>query len=90
MTIYGRNATRHIGAMYMAYSDRTHPGRDVTTADILAALARQVPMSQLQREAIGALWQWLAEGRAQSSSFREARQAQEQFVPLQLEPRQEL
>lgn len=79
-----------IDAMYMAYSDRTHPGRDVTMEDILAALARQVPMSQSQREAMGALRQWLAEGRAQSASFREARQAQAQFVQIQLDPRPEL
>ena len=74
-----------IDAMYAAYSDRTNPGRDFTSEDILAALARQVPLSQSQREAIGALRQWLAEGRAQSASCLEAQQAQEQFVPIQLQ-----
>lgn len=78
-----------IDAMYMAYSDRQNPGRDFTTADILTALAKQVPMSQSQREAIGALRQWMAENRAQSASFREARQAQEQFVQIQLDPKPE-
>ena len=43
-------------------------------------------MSQSQREAIGTLRQWLAEGRAQSASFHEAQQAQEQFVQIQIEP----
>jgi AAA+ superfamily predicted ATPase len=62
-----------IDAMYVAYSDRMHPGRDVATEDILAALARQVPMRQSQREAIGALRQWLAEGRR--SRHRSAKRA---------------
>lgn len=75
-----------IDAMYLAYSDRQNPGRDFTTEDILAALDRQVPMSQSQREAIGMLRQWLAEGRAQSASFREAGQAQAQFVQIQIGP----
>lgn len=75
-----------IDAMYLAYSDRQNPGRDFTTEDILAALDRQVPMSQSQREAIGMLQQWLAEGRAQSASFRETRQAQAQFVQIQIGP----
>lgn len=75
-----------IDAMYIAYSDRASPGRDFTTEDILSALSKQVPMSRSQREAVGALRQWLAEGRAQSASFLEARQAQEQFVQIQIDP----
>ncbi len=77
-----------VDAMYLAFSDRESPGRDFTTEDILLALSRQVPMSRSQREAIGALRQWLTEGRAQSASFTEARQAQEQFVQIEIEPRQ--
>ncbi|MBM4080807.1 MAG: AAA family ATPase [Planctomycetes bacterium] len=75
-----------IDAMYLAYNDRKNPGRDFTTADILAALAKQVPMSRSQREAVAALRQWLAEGRAQSASFQEAREAQGQFVQIQIQP----
>jgi len=77
-----------IDAMCIAYSDRLNPGRDFTTEDILSALARQVPLSRSQREAIGALRQWLAEGRAQSASFLKARQVREQCVQIQIDPRQ--
>jgi len=75
-----------IDAMYAAYSDPATPGRDFTTEDILAALGRQVPLSRSQREAVASLRQWLTEGRAQSASFQEARQAQEQFVQIEIEP----
>jgi len=74
-----------IDAMYIAYSDARNPGRDFKTNDILLALEKQVPMSRSQREAIGGLRQWLSEGRAQSASFREAKQAEEQFVQIQIE-----
>lgn len=75
-----------IDAMYIAYNNQDNPGRDFTTEDILSALSKQVPMSSSQREAIGALRQWLSEGRAQSASFREAREAKEKFVQIQVEP----
>jgi AAA+ superfamily predicted ATPase len=75
-----------IDAMYLAYSDKDSPGRDFTTEDVLRALARQVPMSQSQREAVGALRKWLSEGRAQSASFREVKQAEQQFVQIELPP----
>jgi len=75
-----------IDAMYLAYSDEKNPGRDFTTADVLAALSRQVPMSRSQRETIGALRQWLSEGRAQSASFRETQRAEKEFVQIQIEP----
>jgi hypothetical protein len=39
-----------------------------------------------QRETIGALRAWLKEGRAQSASFQEVREAEQQFVPLELNP----
>jgi len=75
-----------IDAMYLAYSDLRNPGRDFTSEDVLTALRKQVPLSQSQREAVAALRQWLTEGRAQSASFQEVRQAQAQFVQIQIEP----
>ncbi|MDW8052599.1 MAG: AAA family ATPase [Armatimonadota bacterium] len=70
-----------IDAMYVGF----HAGREFTTEDILQSLKRQVPLSIAQREVIEALRQWLREGRAQSASFQEAKEAEKQFVPLQLE-----
>jgi SpoVK/Ycf46/Vps4 family AAA+-type ATPase len=74
-----------IDAMYLAYSDHQNPGRDFTTNDILSALMKQVPLSRSQSEAINGLRSWLTEGRAQSASFKEKQQAQQQFVQIQLE-----
>ncbi|MCI0458269.1 MAG: AAA family ATPase [Gemmataceae bacterium] len=71
-----------IEAMYVGFN----AGREFTTDDIAAALRRQVPLSVSARETIGMLRDWLREGRAQSASFQEAREAEQQFVPLQLEP----
>ncbi len=70
-----------IEAMYIGFNQ----GRELTTADIAAALKRQVPLSVSQRETIQALRDWLHEGRAQSASFQEALEAEQEFVPLQLE-----
>jgi SpoVK/Ycf46/Vps4 family AAA+-type ATPase len=72
-----------IDAMYAGFG----AGREFTTEDVSAALKRQVPLSVSQRETIGALRAWLREGRAQSASFQEAREAEQQFVPLQLDIR---
>ena len=72
-----------VEAMYLAFNER----REFKTEDISVALRRQVPLSVSQRETIGALRAWLREGRAQSASFVETREAEEQFVPLQLEIR---
>ncbi len=69
-----------IDAMYIGFNE----GREFTTQDILAALQRQVPLSVSQRETIGALRRWLSEGRAQSASFQEVREAESQFVPLEI------
>lgn len=69
-----------IDAMYVGFN----AGREFTTADIQNALRRQVPLSVSQREVVQALRDWLGEGRAQSASFREAREAAQQFVPLQI------
>ncbi|MBM3836036.1 MAG: AAA family ATPase [Verrucomicrobia bacterium] len=68
-------------AMYVGYNDQR---REFTTEDISAALKRQVPLSVSQREIVGALRNWLREGRAQSASFREIKDAEEQFVRLQM------
>jgi hypothetical protein len=40
---------------------------------------------RIAEETIEALRNWLREGRAQSASFQEIREAEQQFVPLQLE-----
>ncbi len=55
-----------IDAMYEGFAE---DGREFTTADILNALARQVPLSVSQRETVEALRSWLREGRAQSASY---------------------
>jgi AAA+ superfamily predicted ATPase len=68
-----------IDAMYVGFN----AGREFTAQDILAALQRQVPLSISQREKVGALRNWLREGRAQSASFSEIKEAEQQFVPLQ-------
>jgi SpoVK/Ycf46/Vps4 family AAA+-type ATPase len=69
-----------IDAMYVGFN----AGREFTTEDISAALQRQVPLSVSQRETVGALRDWLREGRAQSASFQEVREAEQRFVPLQI------
>lgn len=75
-----------IEAMYIAFNDPRKPGREFTTEDILAALHKLVPMCRSQRETIEGLREWLAEGRAQSASFLETKQAEESFVQVPLEP----
>jgi AAA+ superfamily predicted ATPase len=69
-----------IDAMYTGFGG----GREFTTDDVSTALRRQVPLSVSQRETIGALRTWLKEGRAQSASFQEVREAEQQFVQLDL------
>ncbi len=73
-----------IDAMYLAFSDKKNPGRDFDTSDLLESLKRQVPLSSSQNEAITALRSWLTEGRAQSASFLEKKEAEEQFVQIQI------
>jgi SpoVK/Ycf46/Vps4 family AAA+-type ATPase len=70
-----------IDAMYLGFN----AGREFTTEDMLESLRRQVPLSVAQRETIQALRNWLHEGRAQSASFRELRDAEQQFVPLEID-----
>ncbi len=70
-----------IDGMYIGFNDNE---REFTTEDILSALSRQVPLSVSSRETIGALRNWLQEGRAQSASFAEVHEAEDQFVPLEI------
>lgn len=70
-----------IDAMYLGFNAQ----REFTTEDILTSMTRQVPLSVSARETIGYLRNWLREGRAQSASFQEARQAEAQFVPIELQ-----
>ena len=70
-----------IDGMYVGFNQ----GREFTTSDLAHALKRQVPLSVSQQETIEGLRRWLKEGRAQSASFEEVREAEQQFVPLQLE-----
>jgi len=69
-----------IESMYVGFN----ADREFTTEDISAALKRQVPLSRSQREIVEALRNWLREGRAQSASFREKHEAEQQFVKLEL------
>jgi AAA+ superfamily predicted ATPase len=70
-----------VEAMYAGFAEE----REFTTADVLTALARQVPLAVAQREAVGAMRACLREGRALSASFAEAREAERRFVPLQVD-----
>jgi AAA+ superfamily predicted ATPase len=70
-----------IDAMYVGFNEGQ---REFTTDDISTALERLVPLSVSQREVVQMLREWLQEGRAQSASFQETREAEERFVPLQL------
>jgi AAA+ superfamily predicted ATPase len=68
-----------IEAMYYGFNDNQ---REFTTADILLALDRTVPLSVSSRETVAALRAWLHEGRAQSASFSQAEEAESQFVQI--------
>jgi len=69
-----------IDAMYVGFNER----REFNTDDISAALKRQVPLSISHHETIEALRNWLREGRVQSASFQESKEAEQQFVPIQV------
>ena len=71
-----------IDAMYQAFNEGM---REIATKDIQHAVRRQVPLSISQRETVGALRNWLKEGRAQSASFAEAGEAEEKFAGIPLE-----
>jgi SpoVK/Ycf46/Vps4 family AAA+-type ATPase len=68
-----------IDAMFIGFDDGQ---REFTTADIIAALKRQVPLSVSQRENVAALRTWLQEGRAISASFNTALEAEQQFTQI--------
>lgn len=70
-----------IDAMYIGFNEQ----REFTSDDVAGAIEKQVPLSVSQRETIESLRNWLREGRAQSASFRESGQAEQEFVPLQLD-----
>ena len=70
-----------IEAMYEGFNEN----REFTTEDISHGLKRQVPLSVSQKEKIEALRNWLREGRAQSASFAQVQEAEERFVPIQLD-----
>jgi SpoVK/Ycf46/Vps4 family AAA+-type ATPase len=70
-----------IDGMYVGFNE----GRELSTDDVSKALKKQVPLSVTARERIEGLRQWLREGRAQSASFAEAGEAEQQFVPLELD-----
>jgi AAA+ superfamily predicted ATPase len=69
-----------IDAMYQGFNE----GRDFISKDIEAAIRKQVPLSKSQREVIDSLRNWIREGRAQSASFKEAKEAGDNFVPYQI------
>jgi SpoVK/Ycf46/Vps4 family AAA+-type ATPase len=73
-----------IDAMYLGFNQN----REFNNQDVTKALKNQVPLSVSQKETIERLRNWLKEGRAQSASFEEVRQAELEFVPLQLDIRQ--
>lgn len=71
-----------VEAMYRAFNDPVASGREFTTADILEAVGRLIPLSRSQKENISFLRDWLREGRAQSASFAEPSEAGKTFVPV--------
>lgn len=84
-----RRCEGYVGAeIEQAVLDAMHVGfdqdREFRTADIAGALDRQVPLSVAQREIVEVLRDWLREGRAQSASFTEVREAERRFVRLEL------
>lgn len=74
-----------IDAMYLAFNENM---REITTDDLCKCLKRQIPLSVSQREIINGLRDWLREGRAQSASFADAKEAEQSFagIPLELDP----
>jgi SpoVK/Ycf46/Vps4 family AAA+-type ATPase len=69
-----------IDAMYQSFAEE----RDIRTEDIIAAIARTVPLSRSQREVIDRLRSWLRDGRTQSASFGAAALAEQAQVRLEL------
>ncbi|MCB0329178.1 MAG: AAA family ATPase [Bdellovibrionales bacterium] len=59
-------------------------GREFTTNDIIETLKRQVPLSVAQKEKIGALQEWLDQGRAQPASRHEGDSGERERLKRQL------
>jgi SpoVK/Ycf46/Vps4 family AAA+-type ATPase len=70
-----------IDGMYVGFNQN----REFSSDDVSRAIRNLVPLSITQRETIQQLREFLHEGRAQSASFRELTEAEQQSVPLQLE-----
>ena len=68
--------------MYLGFNDHA---REFSTQDILAALARQVPLSVSQRETVDALRAWLKEGRAISASQTKETSGEESAPQIRLD-----
>ncbi len=68
-----------IDAMYYGFNDDC---RDITTEDLVKALADLVPLSRSQAEIIEHLRGWLRDGRAKSASFEGFTEAKDKLVPL--------
>lgn len=75
-----------IDGLFRAYSDPKAFGRELTDADIEAALHHLVPMSRAQREHIQFLRSWVIEGRAQSASRPDRPETPVETLPLQVAP----
>lgn len=70
-----------LDGMYYAFDE----SREFSTADVEKALRRQVPLSVSQSDVVNELRKLLLDGKAQSASFREAKDAKQSFVELNLE-----
>jgi hypothetical protein len=70
-----------LDAMYFAFDE----DREFSTADIEKAMRRQVPLSVSQADVVNELRKMLLDGKAQSASFKEAKDAEQSFVELDLE-----
>lgn len=70
-----------LDGMYYAFDE----DREFSTADIEKAMRRQVPLSVSQSDVVNELRKMLLDGKAQSASFREAKDAEQSFVELDLE-----
>ncbi len=70
-----------LDAMYFAFDGN----REFDTNDIVKALEKQVPLSVSQAEIVTELRRMLMDGKAQSASFKEAKDAKQSFVDLNLE-----
>lgn len=90
LALLARASEGYVGAeLEQAIVDGMHrgfgAGREFTTQDVLDSLHRLVPLSASHREAIREMRAWLQQGRAQSATYHETREAVGRFVPLQFD-----